>query len=371
MWSRTDIIKGEEVFIFKIFGKEGIVLIPRLEPKEIKTHRLTVSYLEKGEEHDKLLVLIHGNTSSNVFYLDTIERLSAEFHVLAPDLRGYGFTERLPIDATQGLRGWSEDLHAFFEALSLTKKPHLLGWSMGGGVIVQYALDHPDNVASLILVNPLPPYGYSGTREDGTPNNPSYSGTGGGTVNVNFVKALAEKDISAENPFSVPNVLKNYFAPGFVLEQEWIDLFVDSMTRMGIGEDYYPGDFVPCAEWPHVAPGTRGIGNAMSRKYVDLSGIVNLPEKPPLLWIRGAKDAIVSDTCLLDIGYLGKLGYVPGWPGDEVYPPHAMIAQSRRVFEEYRKNGGISEEYVFENAGHGPMVEAPQEFCDVVSSFIR
>lgn len=347
-------------------------MIPEINRQEIITDRLTISYLEMGNKAKELLILIHGNTSSNLFYLGTMEKLSHEFHVIAPDLRGYGFSEKLPIDAVQGLRVWSEDLRAFIEALNIVKKPHLLGWSMGGGVVMQYAIDYPSEVASLTLVNPLSPFGYSGTKDEkGTKNNEYCSGTGGGTVNPAFVQALMNKSKDSSNPFSAQVVLKSYFAPDYKIDPEWKEIFVDSMLQMGIGEDFYPGNFTPCTEWPFTAPGDKGIANAMSPKYVNLSTITDIKPKPPILWFRGAKDAIVSDTCMLDIGYLGKLGYVQGWPGDETFPAHPMVTQTRYVLEKYKENGGTYEEFVFEDAGHGPNIEKPEEFNKKLVSFIN
>ncbi len=159
--------------------------------KEIKTDRLTISYIEQGEKSNKVLVLIHGNTSSNVFFLKNIEVLSNEFYVIAPDLRGFGHTEKLPIDATSGVRIWSEDIRSFLVALRLESKPHLLGWSLGGGIVMQYAIDYPDEVASISLINPLSPYGYSGTKGiNGSINNEYSSGTGASSTIPHFVAAL-------------------------------------------------------------------------------------------------------------------------------------------------------------------------------------
>jgi len=347
-------------------------MLPAIQRKEVKTSRLTVSYFEKGDPSKELLILIHGNTSSNLFYLGNMEELSKDFHVIAPDLRGYGFTEKLPIDATNGLKIWSEDIRSFVESLNIQKKPHFLGWSMGGGVVLQYAIDYPEDVASITLMNPISPFGYSGTKDAaGTANNEYYSGTGAGTVNPAFVQALKDKTRDVSNPFSAPSVLKSYFAPDYKIDPDWEEIFVDSMLQMGIGEDFYPGNSVECPVWPFVVPGDKGIANAMSPKFVNLSKIADISPKPPILWFRGAKDAIVSDACMLDIGYLGKLGYVPGWPGDEAYPAHPMVMQTRYVLEKYKENGGTYEEFVFEDAGHGPNVEKPKEFCEKLTAFIK
>ena len=40
---------------------------------------------------------------------------------------------------------------------------HLVGWSMGGGVVLQLLRDRPAVVRSVTLVNPISPYGFGGT----------------------------------------------------------------------------------------------------------------------------------------------------------------------------------------------------------------
>ncbi|MFO5197605.1 hypothetical protein RCL06_24735, partial [Salmonella enterica subsp. enterica serovar Typhimurium] len=78
----------------------------------------------------------------------------------------------------------------------------------------------------------------------------------------------------------------------------------------------------PSGNWPNVAPGVWGPANALSPKYTgDVSRLWNINPKPPVLWIRGADDQIVGDNSLFDMGTLGALGAVPGWPGAEIYPP--------------------------------------------------
>ena len=84
--------------------------------------------------------------------------------------------------------------------------------------------------------------------------------------------------------------------------------------------------------------------------------------------MRGDSDMIVSDTSFFDMGYLGSLGYVPGWPGAEVYPPQPMVSQTRFVLEQYAANGGSFEEVVIAEAGHSPYIEKPEEF---MAAFVK
>jgi len=72
-------------------------------------------------------------------------------------------------------------------------------------------------------------------------------------------------------------------------------------------------------------------------RIADLSGV---EPKPPVLWLRGANDVIVSDTSLYDLAYLGSLGVIPGWPGEQTWPPQPMVAQTRAVLLGYAAAGG-------------------------------
>ena len=97
-----------------------------------------------------------------------------------------------------------------------------------------------------------------------------------------------------------------------------------------------------------MAPGTRGILNALSGKYCDWSGIVDLDPKPPVLWTHGSGDIVIADGSAWELGTLGSAGVVEGWPGAEVFPPQPMVAQIREVLERYADAGGRVRTEVFE-----------------------
>src|SRR5690606_16416891 len=108
------------------------------------------------------VVLVHGNLATARFWDELIAGAPAGLRLVAPDMRGFGDTERKPIDATRGLRDWADDIAGLVRALDIDRAVHLVGWSTGGGAIMQYAIDRPDAVASLTLVDPVSPYGYGG-----------------------------------------------------------------------------------------------------------------------------------------------------------------------------------------------------------------
>ena len=104
-----------------------------METKTITTSRLTTACRVHGTPGARKLLLIHGNASSSAFYEPLMERLEGEFFMVAPDLRCFGGSDTLPVDATRGMRDFSDDIHELVEALGWDTFS-ILGWSMGGGV---------------------------------------------------------------------------------------------------------------------------------------------------------------------------------------------------------------------------------------------
>ncbi|HEY7127390.1 MAG TPA: alpha/beta hydrolase [Ktedonobacterales bacterium] len=336
--------------------------LPGITSTLVKTPRLTSHILTRGSEYDSPVLFVHGNVSSSVFWEETMLALPAGFRGIALDLRGFGDSETAPIDATRGLRDFSDDVHALVETLGLGSF-HLVGWSMGGGVAMQYTLDHPAQVRSLTLIAPVSPYGFGGTKADGSPSWPDFAGSGGGTANPDFVKRLLEQDRGSDSPNSPRNVMNAfYFKPPFKATPEREEAFVSSMLSTKCDEGNYPGDMTPSGNWPNVAPGTKGILNTMAPNHCNLSAFAELRSGPPVLWVHGADDQIVSDLSLFDFGTLGQLGAVPGWPGAEAFPPQPMWAQTRAVFEHYQSHGGSYREVVLAETGHSPHIERPTEF---------
>lgn len=331
--------------------------------KTIKSTRLSTRVLFSGEEDGQPVLFLHGNASNATYWEETMLALPTGFRGIAPDQRGYGGAEKgVTINARRGMGDLADDALALLDALGIDEA-HVVGHSMGGSVIWRLMLDAPARLISVTLVNPGSPFGFGGTKDaDGTPYYDDYAASGGGIVNPNFAKAISEGDRGSDAQHSPRVVMNNfYWKPPFKPARE--EELLSALLSEHIGEDAYPGDSVPSANWPGSAPGVYGPANALSPKYGgDVSKLYAIDPKPAVLWIRGADDQIVSDQSLFDLGTLGMLGAIPGYPGVSVAPPQPMVSQTRAVLEKYHAAGGVTREVVIEDAGHTPYLEKPNEF---------
>lgn len=351
----------------------SVPTLPGITSRIISTPRIKMHALFSGPETGTPVIFIHGNASSSTYWEEIMLKLPDEFQRIAIDLRGYGDTEDKLIDATRGLGDWADDVIGFAQTLGL-EKYHVVGHSLGGMLLFNLIAETSANILSATMVAPGSPYGFGGTKGvDGTPCYDDFAGSGGGVVNPDFPRLIAEKDRSSDNPQASPRVVMNsfYWKPPFIPERE--EDLLSSLLTEKIGQDRYPGDFGASPNWPNVAPGKWGPINASSPKYIDdtVERFVDASPKPPILWVRGDSDQIVADNSLFDFGTLGQLQLVPGWPGADIYPPQPMLMQTRAVLDNYRSKGGLFEEIVITDTGHCPYIEKPDEFMDVFLAFLR
>ncbi len=316
------------------------------------------------------VVLVHGNLSSSIFWHSTMAALSGEFRCLAPDLRGYGNTEPLPVRARTGMDDMAGDVLAAIDEFGF-ERFHLIGHSMGGGVAMKMLLRRPEALDSVALVDPISPFGYSGTADErGTLCFADGAGAGAGAVHGDFVAKLSAKDRGLDGVTSPRRVMEQlYFKPPFVPAA--MEELLDSVLSTRIGDEWYPGNSVATHNWPGFAPGDTGVVNAMSGRYFNASAITEIQPKPAVLWLRGADDVIISDRSALDAANQGALGNIPGWPGMQRCPPQPMLRQTRTVLAAYARRGGEVAERVIPDCGHTPFIEKPEEFLRLLTEFLR
>ena len=348
--------------------------LPGIRAKKIQTQYLNIHYLDTENRGTSVLCL-HGNASSSTFWEEAMLALPESYRGLAPDLRGYGLTDpHALVDATQGVGQWVDDLWAFLDALDIDRF-HLLGHSMGGMVGWGVLADprFAGRILSATLVAPGPPCGFGGLQsERGLPNNVDYSGSGAGLVHPEFARMIASGERSLSDPLISPRAVMNrlFWKPPFQPSRE--EVLLTAVLQVHCGEQQFPGDVLKSDHWPFFAPGKYGPANAMSGCYnVDLwDRLMANSSKPPLLIVFGEDDPIISDQSPGDPAILGKLGVLPGWPGESTYPPQPFLTQVKTAFREYGNQDVETNWLTIPDCGHTPYLEKPEVFNQAFHQFL-
>jgi pimeloyl-ACP methyl ester carboxylesterase len=98
------------------------------------------------------VVLIHGGGGDSRQWVPNLEALACQHLVYAPDIPGFGSSK--PLLESYSLTSLASFVRGFMEALELDKVA-LVGHSMGGGTALSLALECPQRVEKLVLVNSL------------------------------------------------------------------------------------------------------------------------------------------------------------------------------------------------------------------------
>lgn len=119
--------------------------------KFILANGIRTNYHDIGEGPPVLL--IHGSGPGVTGWANwrlTIPALATRFRVLAPDIVGFGYTER-PDDVQYNMGTWVDHLLGFMDALDI-KQAHIVGNSFGGGLALAMAIRAPHRVRRLVLM---------------------------------------------------------------------------------------------------------------------------------------------------------------------------------------------------------------------------
>ena len=344
--------------------KQEIPVMQGIRAERITTSRITTRVLFSGETSSIPVVFLHGNLSSATWWEEAMLALPKGFRGIAPDLRGFGSADTSKyVNARRGAGDWADDLIALMDKLGIAKA-HIVGHSLGGYVVWRMMADYPERLLSVTLVAPGSPFGFGGTKDTlGTPCYSDFAGTGSGLANKLLIKAIKDGDRSTNSLFTPRSALRNAVVKApFVPKRE--EELLSAMMSVHLGEKALPGDAAPSKNWTGFAPGEWGAVNALSPKYAGgmADKLVQAKVKVSVLWIRGKDDLAVNNNAASDVGTLGARGFIPNYPGKDVFPPQPMLDQTRTVLERYKHSGGYYKEVVLENCGHTPYIEKPQEF---------
>jgi haloacetate dehalogenase len=104
------------------------------------------------------LVLLHGFPQNHHCWEKVAPALAADFDVIIPDLRGYGDSDAPPDSAENGTyakRRMALDIVHLLDQLGIGRA-HILGHDRGGRVAYRFALDHPDRIRALGIIEIVP-----------------------------------------------------------------------------------------------------------------------------------------------------------------------------------------------------------------------
>lgn len=125
-----------------------------LEARTMKVGDWEIAYLEGGRSADEAetLVLVHGFGADKDNFTRTSAALTERFHVVIPDLPGFGDSTRL-MEASYAIPAQVERLHSILQAMG-HEKFWLGGSSMGGAIAATYAATYPQEVSGVWLLAP-------------------------------------------------------------------------------------------------------------------------------------------------------------------------------------------------------------------------
>jgi len=121
--------------------------------ENIPVNGLNIFYREAGAKDAPVILLLHGYPTSSHMFRNLIPQLAGNYHVVAPDLPGFGFTEAPSRDKFKyTFDNLAKVIDVFTEKIGL-KRYAIYIFDYGAPVGLRLALQHPDRVSAIISQN--------------------------------------------------------------------------------------------------------------------------------------------------------------------------------------------------------------------------
>jgi len=257
----------------------------------------------------RTVVLLHGKNFCGPTWESVIEPLvAAGYRVIVPDQIGFCRSAK-PAGYQMSLHQLATNTHALLASLGI-KKPIVMGHSMGGMLGMRYALTYPEDTAALVLVNPI---GLEDWTAKGVPP---------ATIDTLYAKEL-ETDADSIRAYQRKIYYHGNWRPTY-------DRWVDMLASMYRGEG---GDQVAWAQ-------ARATDMIQSQPVIHEIGNIAVPT----LLLIGERDRTALGRDRAKPEDAAKLGNYPVLAREAA----AKIPGATLV--------------TFEDLGHSPHIEAPEEF---------
>lgn len=122
----------------------------------IKTGDFMTNYHDTGSGSGCPTLLLHGSGPGVTAWANwrlVMPQLAPFRRVLAPDMVGFGYTER-PDNIQYNMETWTRQVIDFLDALKI-EKADLIGNSFGGGLAIKLAIEHPDRINRIVLMGSM------------------------------------------------------------------------------------------------------------------------------------------------------------------------------------------------------------------------
>lgn len=267
----------------------------------------TISYQER-EDGEEVVVLVHGNMTSSVHWDIVLERLSKEYKVYAPDLRGFGKSTYL--EKVTSIEQFADDLEMFLDRVGVDSCM-LVGWSLGGAVAQQFSVKYPDRCKALYFIASASTRGYPffKTGEDGMPDV---------SHRLNDLEDVEKdaKTLMVNGAYEMQNhdLLRQIWDAAIYVhrkpdEERYAKYLEDMTTQRNLAETYH----------------------ALNHHHVDVSKV-----EVPVLISWGEDDLVVTE----------------------------------RMTEELREDFGDKARYEeFNQCGHSPLIDVPDQLVESMERF--
>lgn len=121
--------------------------------QSVRRGDIEIAYTDHGPEEGTPVLMVHGFPDSARLWRHQVPVLNvAGYRVMAPDLRGYGRSDKPEDIGAYGLSEMADDMIAIMDDANI-ERPHVVGHDWGGAIAWYLAIRHPDRVRSLVALS--------------------------------------------------------------------------------------------------------------------------------------------------------------------------------------------------------------------------
>jgi non-heme chloroperoxidase len=239
------------------------------------TTGVRLRYVEQGDPRGPAVILLHGYSDSWFSWSRVLPLIPPRYHVIAPDLRGHGDSDKPP--SGYATRDFTDDVLALMDALRL-ERATVVGHSMGSFIAQQVALAAPDRIQRLVLVGSAPSFG-----------------------NMAGVDEFADAVYRLEDP--VPEEFAREFQVSTIhhpIPAEFLDTAVATSLRL------------PAGVWHRIMTGMLATPPAPELARIGIPMLI-LSGDRDAVFTRGARQALIAQLPQARSAVYPETGHAPHW----------------------------------------------------------